>query len=210
MLLLGLTVPAPVDAGVSVAARHHVTVTVRTPRGETRVASGTIVNGDGLVVTAAHVARSTRNSAKIVAFDGSIYQAKILRVLPATDLAFVQISRPWDFPVRTLAVDAAPRTGEHVIGVGIHRGHKALTRTGTVISPRYRKRFRFGSFGFRDPVVLNMRVESGFSGGPVLNTQDQWLGIVVGYQFMRQKNGEDLNSGESYVLPAPQILDDVR
>jgi S1-C subfamily serine protease len=193
-------------ANVDGFERHHVAVSVHGAGDRVRVASGIIVGEDGIVVTAAHVARSVDNTASVTAFDGTTYKARIQRVLPGTDLAVLRVSQRWAFALTPLRVDSQPRSGEAVVGLGVGPSGETRLSHGVVRLPVSRKKFRFGPFGFRDPVVLDMKVESGFSGGPVFDGRGQWVGMIVGYQVVRDGDGQVLNTGVGYVLPAGEVL----
>ncbi|MDZ7841337.1 MAG: serine protease [Gammaproteobacteria bacterium] len=206
--------PAPPDT----IGRYHVTVTVQervktggpkaahTTMRDLRDASGTIINAHGFVVTAAHVARSTRNRVTVTAHDGSTYSARVLYVAPNLEIALLKTSEPWRFDIAPPVVNASPKAGDAVTGIGLPADLSVTARPGTVRVPRYEYAFRFGAFGFRTPIVLDMQVESGFSGGPVFDHQDRWLGMIVGFGLARNDDGEVVNTGQTFVLPARRVL----
>lgn len=197
--------------------RYHVTVTMKaradidaarvtqTLNLDLHDASGTIIGPD-IVVTAAHVALSTRHTAVITAHDGSTYSARVLHVTPKAELAVLKTNRPWRFNINPPSVNGAPQAGDAATGIGLRADRSVTARPGTVRTPRRDYEYRFGRFGFRDPIVLEMVVESGFSGGPVFDADNRWLGIIVGYGLSRDSDGEVVNTGQTYVLPAERVL----
>lgn len=199
-------------------SRYHVTVTMQIRadvdaarvkealKRDLHVASGTIINGQGIVVTAAHVALSTRNTAFVTAHDGSIYSARVLHVAPKLELAVLKTDQPWRFDISPPPVNRAPQAGDSATGVGLPAELSVAARSGSVRTPRRNYEYRFGQFGFRDPIVLEMAVESGFSGGPVFDAGNRWLGMIVGYGLSRNSDGEVVNTGQAYVLPAERVL----
>lgn len=221
--LLLLLAQAPVARGEDnpppeVIGRYHVTVTMQTRADvdaarvtqsltrDLHDASGTIINKQGIVVTAAHVALSTRNTAVITAHDGSTYSARVLHVAPDAEVAVLKTNRPWRFDISPPPVNRTPQAGDAVTGIGL----SAAARPGAVRTPRRNYEYRFGRFGFRDPIVLEMAVESGFSGGPVFDANNHWLGMIVGYGLSRNSDGKVVNTGQTYVLPAKRVLEMIR
>ncbi len=206
--------PAPPES----IGRYHVTVTIQervntggakaahTTVRDLRDASGTIINAKGFVVTAAHVARSTRNRVRVTAHDGSTYSARVIYVAPNLEIALLKTSEPWGFDITPPVVNASPKAGDPVTGIGLPADLSVAARPGTVRVPRYEYAFRFGAFGFRAPIVLDMQIESGFSGGPVFDDQDRWLGMIVGFGLARNDEGEVVNTGQTFVLPARRVL----
>lgn len=220
VLALSLLATSPATAtDVGNMERYHVTVSIQSPAATPaertrsisqpvlRTASGTIINEAGFVVTAAHVARSQANAARIRDSGGASYQARILRVIPDSDVAILRIEGPWRFRVAPAPVSSQPESGTRVTAFGIEsRGSRAATRVGVVGSPNAARKFRFGEFSFRDPIILDMTAQRGFSGGPVFDDQGRWLGMLAGYAVEKSANGSVANAGEAYVIPAERIL----
>lgn len=193
--------------------RYYVTVAVKSPEVSSatndargvRHAGGVLLGGSGLAVTAAHVARSTDNRATVTTLDGATYPAVITHVSPSRELAVLKVNLP---PARIPPVptmNAWPPPGERVVAIGFPDSHAVTARTGTVREAREDGEFRFDRFGFSDPIVLNMRVESGFSGGPVFDRRHRWLGMIVGYDLARKEDGEYVRVHKTYVIPATGI-----
>lgn len=138
---------------------------------------GSIVSGTGfattgfrLLVTAAHVVESVESM--VVRYqDGSIYSADPVFVWHEEDIAFV---RPRKMPSRALPVRAAPiRVGETAIVIGYplveQLGISQVSVTQGIVS------------AVRNTVVqLNVTVNPGNSGGPVLDGSGKVIGVVSG------------------------------
>lgn len=195
--------------------RYYVTVTVTPGRDSLEIspgndpaprrAGGIRLGRNGLIVTAAHVARSIDETATVTDIDGDIRDAAIVHVIPSTDLALLKVnaSTKLDPP----PVNPLPKARLPVIGMGEPASSRTTDfRTGTVNTSKQPGAFRFGRFGFRDPIVLDMRIESGFSGGPVFDTGNRWIGMIVGYDPARSETGDFVPTTTTYVLPAEQIL----
>lgn len=171
----------------------------------TKTASGIII-GDNMVITTAHVALSERNTASIEAYDGSVYRAKILEIKPESEVALLKVLTPWSFNLPPVPLNKELRNEQSVIVIGTPKNQFGVIRAGTVRNNHYQGTFRFGRYGFKDPIIVDVLAGSGFSGGPVFDTQGGWIGMIVGHQIERTNDGKNRNTGQTYVLPAPRIL----
>ncbi|MBS1270065.1 MAG: putative serine protease HtrA [Gammaproteobacteria bacterium] len=172
-------------------------------------ASGIIMDAAGHVVTAAHIVRSTDFEASVTTVDGRVHPARILRVAPERDLALLRIETEGvRFPAAEPAGD--PRADQSVLAIGTPDNRPGVVTVGRITSPRLRQRFRYGDFGFEDPVALAMRIEPGHSGGPVVDSAGHLVGMIVGFDLRRTDAGEYVSTGAAYAVSAADLLNFIR
>src|SRR5690606_27724394 len=81
------------------------------------VASGIAVR-PGLVLTAAHIARSTRPRAQVRTRDGRRLDARIVHLDPKRELALLAVDRGAGLVQATLGPDAPPAKGDFALAIG--------------------------------------------------------------------------------------------
>ena len=74
-------------------------------------ASGTILDGSGYVVTAAHIAKNVRYRAQITMIDGNIYDADIIYIDAGGELALLRILSPHRLP-KSVLYQTEPQQGQ--------------------------------------------------------------------------------------------------
>jgi S1-C subfamily serine protease len=198
---LRLTYPYPIETDVifpdlrEVAARNagvYVRVAVFSAAdpsgahtgnapGLVNAASGIIVDGRGLVVTAAHIALSTALSAEVVTADGRSRRARILRIDPGRELAVLKLDPFPGMQVARLADSSRVRPGEPAFAIGTPGNRRGVVSVGRVLRPHLAARIAYPPYGFDDAVELAMEVEPGHSGGPVLNARGELVGMVASF-----------------------------
>ncbi len=184
-----------------------VTLVVRQPRRKKALdagisrgvssGSGFIVDSDGHVVTAGHVAvgRGYRVSAR--GEDGRIHEGTVLAVKPDNDIGLLTLQGGIGRPV-VPAASPCLKPGDAVFSLGRPRGSNALARIGTVKSMHFSRVVHYGSFGYPDAIVLRMSTRRGESGGPVFNEKGELVGMVVS---TLSANGRPLNLAHAIPLP---------
>ena len=132
-------------------------------------ASGVIWPGTGLILTNAHVARSTRPQVEL--WDGRRFEARVSAHDARRDLAALRIPAS-GLPAAARGDSAALRPGELVIAVGNPLGFAGAVSTGVIhsIGP-------LPGMGRQDWVRATVRLAPGNSGGPLANAQGQVIGI---------------------------------
>jgi len=132
-------------------------------------ASGVIWLADGLIVTNAHVARSTRPRVEL--WDGRDFEASVAAYDARRDLAALRIAADGLAPA-TAGDSSALRPGELAIAVGNPLGFAGAVSTGVIhsIGP-------LSGMGPQDWVRATARLAPGNSGGPLANAQGKVVGI---------------------------------
>jgi serine protease Do len=141
------------------------TVQVSSTGGRRRGAgSGVIWSADGLIITNAHVAHDS--TARILMWDGSAHDAKLLHRDPRRDLASLKIEAA-GLAAATPGDSSALRVGELVIAIGNPMGFIGALTTGVVHSLPNRKQW----------VAADVRLAPGNSGGPLADANGRVVGI---------------------------------
>jgi len=208
-LLVGWPGAGLAEAPAPGIARYHVSVAMQEPAEaarDGRTASGVLISSAGVVVTAAHVAREVGAKAVIGTFDGSSFDVTVRWVAADRELAVLEAVRPLRLNIAPLPV-REPDAGEAVVGIGLESVDSVAARRGLVRELAAEGRYRFGGFGFKAPLVLEMAVSDGFSGGPVFDEDGNWVGMIVGYGLARDDKGVVVPTGEAFVVPAGRILE---
>lgn len=144
-------------------------------------ASGVIVDADGHVITAAHIAMSTGLRAEVVTADGRRRPARILRVDPERELALLRMTPfPGMRPAR-FADSARLRPGEPALAIGAPGNRPGVVSVGAIRVPRMEKRIAYSPYGFDNAIALAMEIEPGHSGGPIVDRHGRLIGKVAGF-----------------------------
>ena len=140
--------------------------------------TGFIVTNDGLILTNKHVAQAGQSLA-VMDSNGKTYDAKIAALDPTNDLAILKIDAS-GLPVVDLGESNDLQIGQWVIAVGNALGELQNTVTVGVISARERQ-LTAGGGGTQEQLnnllQTDAAINSGNSGGPLVNLAGQVIGI---------------------------------
>lgn len=141
---------------------------------EVEIASGTgfVVTEDGLIVTNRHVVSESGSTYTIVFPNGDTYEAEVLDRDLTTDLALLQIEAEGLTPL-ALADSDEIVVGQSVIAIGNTLGEYSNTVTKGVISGLSRD---LGG-QYSGLIQTDAAINSGNSGGPLLNLDGEVIGI---------------------------------
>jgi S1-C subfamily serine protease len=132
--------------------------------------SGFIVSKEGKIVTNLHVIRDMK-TASVQLASGQIFDSvSVLATDPRRDLAILQIPG-FDLPVLDLGNSDALNIGEPLVIVGSPRGLDGTVTAGILSS------VRDGGDGYT-VLQTDAAVNPGNSGGPLLNSKGQAIGVV--------------------------------
>ena len=165
--------------------------------------SGFILTKDGLILTNNHVIGNAQRVEASLS-DKKKYKAKVLARDPNHDLALIKIEAPNLTPV-TLSDSRSLVVGQRVYAIGNPFGLNG-TMTRGIISAIRSVRSPNGA-PIEDAIQTDAAVNPGNSGGPLLNSR----GDVIGITTMIASNGADQSSGIGFAIPintARAILDD--
>jgi serine protease Do len=168
--------------------------------------SGFIVSKDGKIVTNLHVIRDLRGASVRLA-NGEIFDSiSIVATDARRDLAIVHVAG-FDLPALDLANSNSVMAGEPVVIVGSPRGLQGTVTAGILSG------IRDSGDGFK-VLQTDAAVNPGNSGGPLVNTKGQAIGVVS----FKLRSSEGLNfavpinyvSGLLNELHEPISLDEMR
>lgn len=142
--------------------------------------TGFIFTNDGYILTNKHVASELNASYTVFTADGKKYDAKAVAQDPSNDLAIIKIEAT-GLPVVDLGDSDKLQVGQWVIAIGNALGQLQNTVTVGVVSARERQ-LTAGGYGDQTERLENLiqtdaAINSGNSGGPLVNMKGQVVGI---------------------------------
>ena len=145
--------------------------------------TGLIIDSNGLILTNKHVVAEGTTTLEIVTSDGTRYDdVDIIGRDSLNDLAILKVNQPKNFNAAKLANSDAIRTGQKVIAIGNALGQFQNTVTSGIISGIGRPvEAGDGSSGSVEQLTnlfqTDAAINSGNSGGPLLNYNGEVIGI---------------------------------
>jgi S1-C subfamily serine protease len=157
--------------------------------------SGVIISSDGYIVTNNHVVEDAVK-VTITLNDKREYEGEIIGTDPASDLALLKI-RETKLPYLTFANSDSVRIGEWVLAIGNPMGLNSTVTAG-IISAKARQ-LSTGRGTTSDEVYLqtDAAVNSGNSGGALVNASGQLVGINTAIA-----SGNGYYTGYSFAIPS--------
>jgi S1-C subfamily serine protease len=157
--------------------------------------SGVIVNTQGEILTALHVVNGA-SSVEVTFADGTTSTASIESTEPSNDIAALTPATPPRVIVPAV-LGNVPQIGDPAFAVGNPLGLEASLSAG-VISGLNRSFTPAGGTPLSGMIQFDAAVNPGSSGGPLLNTKGQVVGIVIG---LANPAGADEFSGIGFAVP---------
>jgi len=137
--------------------------------------SGFVISADGLVVTNNHVIREADEVT--VHLDGRTYTARVRGVDPPTDLALLEIQSDESFDYLELGDSGGLRVGEWVMAIGSPLGLENSVTVGVVSAKQRQINISAETRSFENFIQTDAAINFGNSGGPLVNTRGQVIGI---------------------------------
>ena len=165
--------------------------------------SGFVLTKDGLILTNNHVIGNAQRVEAMLS-DKHKYKARVLAVDKNHDLALLKIDAPNLTPV-TLSDSRSLMVGQRVYAIGNPFGLNGTMTRGIISAIRSIR--GPGGNPIEDAIQTDAAVNPGNSGGPLLNSH----GEVIGITTLIASNGADQSSGIGFAIPintARAILDD--
>ncbi|HEX3328927.1 MAG TPA: trypsin-like peptidase domain-containing protein [Gaiellales bacterium] len=174
--------------------------------GQTESAQGTgfQVDSKGDIVTNYHVVENS-DSVRVRLNDGHSFPGRVIGRDPAKDLAVIRISAPSDelHPL-TFADSSAVQVGDSVVAIGDPYGLRNTATAGivsalrrTIVSPSNEK--------ITGVIQTDAAINSGNSGGPLLNSQGQVIGVNSQIESGSQNGGGGGNIGIGFSIPSNTV-----
>ena len=160
---------------------------------ERGVGSGFIIESNGLILTNAHVVEGA-TTIYVTLTDKREFKAKLLGMDKRTDVAVVKIEAR-DLPKLPLGDSSKVRVGEWVLAIGSPFGLENTVTAG-IVSAKSRDTGDYLPF-----IQTDVAVNPGNSGGPLLNTAGQVIGINS--QIFSRSGGY---MGISFAIPIDEAM----
>ena len=146
------------------------------------IGTGFIVGESGLIVTNSHVVDDPRGEYSVILKDGTTYEVKKVNLDENSDLAIVEIDAR-GLPVIELGDSENLKVGQTAIAIGNALGRYQNTVTVGVISGIARELRASSGMGsistYEGAIQTDAALNPGNSGGPLLNSSGQVIGINV-------------------------------
>jgi len=187
------------------AAAGPAVVSVRAQRlGGTASGTGFVIDGDGTVVTNAHVIGDAERAS--VRFDdsGPQHAAKVRGTDPSSDLAVLEVD-PGAIGSRRplgLADSRGVKVGDSVVAIG-HPFGLDRTATAGIVSGLEREIRAPDGFQIDEVIQTDAPINPGNSGGPLLDAR----GRVIGVNSQIATAGAQGNVGIGFAVPANTVRD---
>ena len=137
--------------------------------------SGFIIDEEGLVVTNAHVVEGFE-TVDVRLASGQSYQAEVMGVDAATDLALLDLRGVIEFETVALGESDAVAVGEEVIAMGYPLGSNDILIGSASVTSGIVSAKRTSRLGI-DLLQTDVAVNPGSSGGPLLDRDGQVVGV---------------------------------
>lgn len=176
-------------ADVAAAVQPSV-VQIETPAG---LGSGVVYNGEGGILTAAHVVNeSSRVTVRMR--DGTRVRGRVVGADDATDVAVVKVARA-DLKPATLAVNVPLRVGQLAVAIGSPFGLEQTVTAG-VVSAVDRSIVTDNGAGAANMIQTDAPINPGNSGGALVDREGRVIGIN---DAIRSQSG--VNAGVGFAIP---------
>jgi putative serine protease PepD len=161
--------------------------------------SGFLYDEEGHVVTNQHVVEGV-TSVEVTFSGGSTYEARVVGTDPSTDLAVLEV----DAPARLLEPLALGNSddlqvGDTVIAIGSPFGLEETVTSG-IVSALHRSITSPNGYAIGDAIQTDAAINHGNSGGPLLNTDGDVVGVNA--QIESDSGGND---GIGFAIPSNTI-----
>jgi serine protease Do len=143
--------------------------------------TGFVITSDGLILTNKHVVSDASATYTVVMLDGTTYDATVKSLDPVNDLAVIKVEAR-NLPVVELGDSDQLSIGQWVVAIGNALGQFSNTVTAGVISAKDRKIEASDASGGSSESLSGLlqtdtAINSGNSGGPLVNLAGQVIGI---------------------------------
>ena len=156
--------------------------------------SGFILDKQGHILTNNHVIDNAQR-VEVTLFDKHKYKATVVGVDKAHDLALLLINNASNLQPATLAESASLTVGQRVYAIGNPFGLSGTMTRGIISAIRSIR--GPNNNPIEDAIQTDAAVNPGNSGGPLLNSR----GEVIGITTLIANNGADQSSGIGFAIP---------
>jgi putative serine protease PepD len=169
------------------------------PQAQQAQGSGFVYDSNGDIITNEHVV-SGASSISVKLWNGKTYKATLVGSDASDDLAVIKISAP-SSELTTLQLGDSTKVavGDGVVAIGSPFGLQETVTSG-IVSALHRQMSSPNNFTINDSIQTDAAINHGNSGGPLLNTQGQVIGVNA--QIASDSGGND---GVGFAIPASTV-----
>lgn len=160
--------------------------------------SGVIISADGHIITNNHVVSGAKNVSVILS-DGTELSAQVVNTDQFSDLAVIKADGTMPAVAKFGNSDQI-NTGESVIAIGSPLGTFKNTVTAGVVSATGRMLDTGDGYQMEDLIQTDAAINSGNSGGPLVNLAGEIIGINVA--VIRGSSGSAVAEGLGFAIPS--------
>jgi putative serine protease PepD len=161
--------------------------------------SGFVYDSNGRIITNQHVVEGA-TSISVRFWNGKTYKAELVGSDPSTDLAVIKVDAPASvLTPLTLADSDAVAVGDNVVAIGSPFGLENTVTSG-IVSALHRQMTSPNNFSIDDSIQTDAAINHGNSGGPLLNTEAQVIGVNA--QIESDSGGND---GVGFAIPSNTV-----
>jgi len=161
--------------------------------------SGWVYDSAGHIVTNEHVVDGA-TSIKVRFWNGNTYTAHVVGTDKTTDLAVIKVDAP-SSELHPLAVGSSTnlQVGDGVVAIGSPFGLEETVTSG-IVSALHRSIDSQTKFTINDAIQTDAAINHGNSGGPLLNSQGQVVGVN---SQIKSASGD--NAGVGFSIPSATV-----
>jgi putative serine protease PepD len=161
--------------------------------------SGFVYDSNGRIITNQHVVEGA-TSISVRFWNGKTYKAEVVGSDPSTDLAVIKVDAPASvLTPLTLADSNAVAVGDNVVAIGSPFGLENTVTSG-IVSALHRQMTSPNNFSIDDSIQTDAAINHGNSGGPLLNSEAQVIGVNA--QIESDSGGND---GVGFAIPSNTV-----
>jgi len=147
---------------------------------EGNVGTGVVIVDTGIILTNLHVVNGAKR-VKVTFFDGLESDADVIGVRAEHDLAVLQARKiPDDLFPATMRSTSGLRPGDEVVAVGFPFGIGPSVSSGVISGLKREYQSQDGKRILGNLIQFDAAVNPGNSGGPLVTTEGEVIGIVTG------------------------------
>jgi len=164
-----------------------VNTVIETANGSgTAAGTGIILTSSGEVLTNNHVVSGSTSITVTIQGRSGTYAADVLGVDPTRDVALIQLEGVSGLPTATLADSSTLQVGEPVVAFGnaLGQGGAPSVSSGAVVALDQSLTASDGNSSeqLTGMIQMNARIAPGDSGGPIVNSASQVVGMITAGQ----------------------------
>ena len=153
--------------------------------------TGCVIDENGTILTSQHVIENSKKI-DVTTYDGKTYKATVIPTKGKGDLALIKINPKKPLKVVTLGNSDTIKVGQKILSIGNPFGFSGTLTQGIVSRIDYA----------RKKIQTDAAINPGCSGGPILNTTGEVVGIS---QSIYNPDNNISNIGIGFAIPADEV-----